>query len=130
MSLSVMEPLPRPKVFVVEDETMLAMLIEIMLDELGYTTTHHASTLSDGIEYARAGDYDLAILDVNIIGGTSFPIAAEIAHRGIPFIFCTGYGRLGIPAAWADRHCVAKPFSLGQLGTALNELLPPGNGQG
>lgn len=130
MSLLVNEPLQRPKVFIVEDETMLAMLIEIMLEELGYTTARHASTLSEGLEYARGGDYDLAILDINIIGGTSFAIAAEIAHRGIPFIFCTGYGRLGIPAAWADRDCVAKPFSIGQLGDALNELVPPGNGLG
>jgi DNA-binding response OmpR family regulator len=130
MSLSVNEPLLRHKVFIVEDETMLAMLIEIMLEELGYATARHASTLSEGVEYARTGDYDLAILDINIIGGTSFPIAAEIAHRGIPFIFCTGYGRLGIPETWADRDCVAKPFSMGQLSDALNELLPPGSGHG
>lgn len=112
----------RLRVFVVEDETLLAMLIEIMLEDLGYITARHASSLDEGLEFARGGDYDLAILDVNIIGGTSFPIATEIAQRGIPFVFCTGYGRLGIPAAWADRGCVAKPFSSGQLGDALNEL--------
>ncbi len=130
MSLSVTEHVLRPKVFIVEDETMLAMLIEMMLEELGYATASHVSTLDEGVEYARAGDYDLAILDVNIIGGTSFPIAAEIAHRGIPFIFCTGYGRLGIPETWADRDCVAKPFSIGQLSDALQELLPPRNSRG
>lgn len=124
MTREIDAPVPRPKVFIVEDETMLAMLIEMMLDELGYATASHASTLSEGVAYARAGDYDLAVLDINIIGGTSFAIAAEIAHRGIPFIFCTGYGRLGIPEAWADRHCVAKPFSIGQLEEALNGLLP------
>lgn len=121
-------PVLRPKVFIVEDETMLAMLIELMLEELGYATASHASTLSEGLAYARAGDYDLAVLDINIIGGTSFAIAAEIAQRGIPFIFCTGYGRLGIPPAWADRQCVAKPFSVAQLGDALSELLPSRSG--
>ncbi|WP_148193390.1 response regulator [Pseudomonas syringae] len=105
-----------PKVLLVEDETMLAMLMEMML-------AYHASTLNDGIEYARNGEYDLAILDINIIGGDSFPIAAAIADRGIPFMFCSGYGRLGIPDAWLNRRCVAKPFSAEQLSEALSELL-------
>ncbi|WP_455809031.1 response regulator [Pseudomonas koreensis] len=112
-----------PKVLLVEDETMLAMLMEMMLDDLGFATAYHASTLNEGIEYARNGEYDLAILDINIIGGDSFPIAAAIADRGIPFMFCSGYGRLGIPDAWLDRRCVAKPFSAEQLSQALSELL-------
>lgn len=112
-----------PKVLLVEDETMLATLMEMMLDDLGFATVYHASTLNEGIEYARNGEYDLAILDINIIGGDSFPIAAAIADRGIPFMFCSGYGRLGIPDAWLDRRCVAKPFSAEQLSQALSELL-------
>lgn len=112
-----------PRVFLVEDETMLAMLLEIMLEELGYTLAFHASTLAAGVEYARSGDFDMAILDINIIGGTSFPIASALAHRSIPFTFCSGYGRLGVPEAWADRHCVVKPFSAEQLGAALSDLL-------
>ncbi|KTC59448.1 MULTISPECIES: response regulator [Pseudomonas syringae group] len=112
-----------PKVLLVEDETMLAMLMEMMLEDLGFATAYHASSLGEGIEYARNGDYDLAILDINIIGGNSFPIAAAIAHRGIPFMFCSGYGRLGIPEVWVDRRCVAKPFSAEQLNKALGELL-------
>ncbi|AAY37423.1 response regulator [Pseudomonas syringae] len=112
-----------PKVLLVEDETMLAMLMEMMLEDLGFATAYHASTLNDGIEYARNGEYDLAILDINIIGGNSFPIAAAIADRGIPFMFCSGYGRLGIPDAWLNRRCVAKPFSAEQLSEALSELL-------
>ncbi|MQQ35971.1 response regulator [Pseudomonas sp. SZ57] len=112
-----------PKVLLVEDETMLAMLMEMMLEDLGFATAYHASTLNEGIEYARNGEYDLAILDINIIGGDSFPIAAAIADRGIPFMFCSGYGRPGIPDAWLNRRCVAKPFSAEQLSEALSELL-------
>ncbi|MCI3945369.1 hypothetical protein BW686_05150 [Pseudomonas syringae] len=123
MSVRTDEEISLPKVFLVEDETMLAMLMEMMLEDLGFATAYHASTLGEGIEYARNGDYDLAILDINIIGGNSFPIAAEIAHRGIPFMFCSGYGRLGIPEAWVDQRCVAKPFSARQLDDALAELL-------
>lgn len=114
-----------PKVFIVEDETMLAMLIELMLDDMGYATVFHASSLDDGIEYARAGDFDVAILDINIVGGNSFPIAAAIETRGIPFIFCSGYGRLGMPEPWTDHICVAKPFSSEQLEEVLGNLLEP-----
>jgi len=117
------EQAPR-RVFIVEDETLVAMLIEDMLEELGYTTAAHASTVDEGIAYALAGHYELAILDINIIGGSSFAIASAVAQRGIPFLFCSGYGGLGIPAAWAAQQCVAKPFGLAQLGLALEALLP------
>jgi CheY-like chemotaxis protein len=125
MNSKLAAPADSPKVFIVEDETMVAMLIEDMLDDLGYTTTFHASRLDDGVAYARTGDFDVAILDINIIGGTSFPIAAALAQRGIPFTFCSGYGRLGVPAVWMDQQCVAKPFSAEQLGMALKHLLEP-----
>jgi CheY-like chemotaxis protein len=114
-----------PQVFIVEDETMLAMLIEMMLEDLGYSTAFHASRVDDGLQYALTGAYDLAILDINIIGGTSFPIATAIAGRGIPFMFCSGYGQLGIPLAWSHQHCLAKPFSAEQMEDALNNLLRP-----
>jgi CheY-like chemotaxis protein len=110
-------------VFIVEDETMLAMLIELMLEDLGYGTAYHASGVDAGVQFAMTGAYDVAILDINIMGGTSFPIAAAIAHRGIPFMFCSGYGRMGIPQAWADQPCLTKPFSAEQMDCALRDLL-------
>lgn len=124
-----MPPLDGPhtlaQVFIVEDETLLAMLIEDILEVLGYATAFHASRLDAGLQYAMSGEYDVAILDINIIGGTSFPIAAAIAERGIPFLFCSGYGRLGIPKDWEHKQCIAKPFSATQLEDALNDLLSP-----
>lgn len=125
MTLTIAQSISSPQVFIVEDETMLAMLIELMLEDFGYATAFHASRLEDGVEFALTGSYDVAILDINIIGGTSFPIAAAIAHRGIPFMFCSGYGQMGIPPAWSDHRCLAKPFSAEQLESALNDLLNP-----
>lgn len=116
-------PQRSPRVFLVEDETLLVMLLEIMLEDMGYTLAFHASSLADGLAYAHSGDFDMAILDINIIGGNSLPIAAALAHRRIPFTFCSGYGRLGVPEIWADRHCVVKPFSAEQLEAALHDLL-------
>lgn len=123
--MSLEQSITSPQVFIVEDETMLAMLIELMLEDLGYATAFHASSLDDGVRFALTGNYDVAILDINIIGGTSFPIAAAIASRGIPFMFCSGYGHMGIPPAWLDQLCMAKPFSAEQLEEALSGLLNP-----
>jgi CheY-like chemotaxis protein len=130
MILATDPPAMLPQVFLVEDETMLAMLIEEMLQDLDYSIAFHASTLEAGMTFALTGQYDLAILDINIIGGTSFPIAAAIEQRGIPFVFCSGYGPLGIPEQWAHRHCVAKPFSAEQLSEALGGLLLSHRGHG
>lgn len=115
--------LPAPRALIVEDETLVAMMIEDMLEALGYVTAFHATSVEDGLRYAQTGTFDAAILDINIIGGTSFSIAAMIEQRGIPFTFCTGYGRLGLPAEWENWRCVSKPFSLTQLATVLDEML-------
>lgn len=123
--MTIAQSISSPQVFIVEDETMLAMLIELMLEDLGYATAFHASRVDDGLQFALTGIYDVAILDINIIGGNSFPIAAAIAHRGIPFMFCSGYGQQGIPEAWSDQYCMAKPFSAEQLENALSDLLSP-----
>lgn len=114
---------PGTRVFIVEDETIVAMLIEEMLEDLGYATAAHASTLTAALEFANQGDYQIGLLDINIIGGHSFPVAAIMAQRGIPFVFCSGYGALGIPDLWADAICISKPFSMAQLDKALRSAM-------
>ncbi len=111
-----------PRVLVVEDETMIAMLLEDMLDSLGYVPAGHAGTRTEATRLATNGEYDLALLDVNIGGGDVFPIAEILAGRGVPFLFCTGYGEVGLPKQWSDRPCLAKPFDIDQLEAALAAL--------
>jgi hypothetical protein len=77
-------------VLVVEDESLIAMLIEDALAELNCTVVAVASSLRDALDKASSMDFDVAIFDVNLNGSPSYPIAELLVRRGIPFIFSTG----------------------------------------
>ena len=81
----------RRRVLVVEDELMIRMLLEDMLSELGYTVSAAASRLDEAMQAVQAGEFDIAILDVNLNGEPISPLADVLAARGTPFVFATGY---------------------------------------
>jgi CheY-like chemotaxis protein len=109
------------KMLVVEDEAMVAMLVEDILIDLGCEVVGIAATVEQGLLLLATGRgrIDAAILDVNLGGEKVFPIADVLAQLGVPFIFASGYGRGGIEPRFADRLVLAKPF--GQA--AVAELL-------
>lgn len=100
------------RLLVVEDETMIAMMLEDMLDTLGCVVVDVAGTLSRGLDLAdnEALSLDGAILDVNLGGEKVYPVAERLAARGVPFIFCTGYGLTGLEASFAHVPTLAKPY--------------------
>jgi CheY-like chemotaxis protein len=107
------------RVFVVEDEVMIRMLLEDMLTDLGYSVAASAGGLEEAVTLARDGAFDLAILDVNLNGSAVYPVAELLAQRGVPFVFSTGYGERGMPEAYRDRPTLQKPFQLENLDRAL-----------
>ncbi|CAM3031454.1 Response regulator [Sphingomonas antarctica] len=107
------------RVLVVEDEAMIAMLAEDMLDMAGCTLAGIASTLAEGLAAAQSDDFDVAMLDVNLDGENSGPIADLLSERGKPFIFTTGYGSDGVPDRHDIRPVCAKPYLLADLHAAL-----------
>lgn len=111
-------------VLIVEDEALIAMLLEEMLDTRGYNVAAHASTLAEGETMASSLDLDVAILDVSLAGEAVFPVAELLSNRGIPFVFTTGYGAVGIPAAWANRPVFGKPYDIEPLIETLQQLVP------
>jgi CheY-like chemotaxis protein len=114
---------PAPKrVLVVEDEVMIRMLLEDMLVDLGYTVASSAGRIDDAIALARDGDFDVAILDVNLNGELVYPVAEVLAARGLPFAFSTGYGDRNMPESYRDRPTLQKPFQLDGLERALRQL--------
>lgn len=112
---SAADPLTGLRLLVVEDEALVAMALEDMLDELGCVVVDVAGTLARGVALAAELSIDGAILDINLGGEKVFPVAARLAERGVPFVFCTGYGLAGVPAAFAQAPTLAKPYDQRQL---------------
>jgi DNA-binding NtrC family response regulator len=118
-------PLAGKRVFVVEDETLVAMLLEDIIRDLGGTIIGSASRVSRALEAvaARADEIDLVVLDVNLCGEEAFPVAAALAERALPFVFSTGYGNSGLPVAWRGRPTLQKPFTHEHVRAALSSAL-------
>ena len=105
------------RMLVVEDETLIAMMLEEFLADLGIKVVEVAGTLARGLAIATdaAVAADGAILDANLGGEKVFPVADALAGRGVPFVFATGYGLQGLAPRYADHKVIAKPFRLEPL---------------
>jgi CheY-like chemotaxis protein len=114
---------PKRRFLIVEDEGAVGMLLEDMLTDLGYEVVGVAARLGEGLRKAEKETLDCAILDVNLDGRPSFPIAEALRKRGIPFLFVTGYGSKGIDPTFAAHPVLAKPFLQTDLAAALSKVL-------
>ena len=101
---------------------LVAMNIEDMLLDLGHEVAGIAGRLAPALALAGEAEFDLAMLDVNLAGEPSFPVADLLAERGIPYLFATGYGRDGIQEAYRAAPVLQKPFRAIDLGEALARL--------
>jgi CheY-like chemotaxis protein len=100
---------------------LVAMNIEDMLLAMGHEVAGLASRLAPALQLAREGEFDLAMLDVNLAGETSFPVADILRQRGIPYLFATGYGVDGIEQGYRGAPVLQKPFRSRDLAGALAE---------
>lgn len=109
------------KVLIVEDETLVAMLLEDMLADHGCVVAGTAGRIAQAMELIKDENLviEAAILDVNLAGEASFPLAELLAAKGVPFVFATGYGADGLPDAWRDRPTLQKPFGHDEVGRML-----------
>lgn len=112
----------RARVLVVEDEPVLALALEDMLTDLDFDVVGPAFHLDTALKLARTASLDAAVLDINLAGERSYPVADVLKRRGIPYLFATGYGALRA-AAHADSVLVAKPYRLADIAAALDALL-------
>lgn len=110
------------KVLVVEDEPMIAMLIEDMLIDLGCTVIGPAMGLAEGLELADTPELDAAVLDVNLNGQRSYGLADALATRGIPVLFATGYGG-GEELHERSEPVLQKPYQIDRLEAALIRMI-------
>ena len=103
------------RILLVEDEPIIAMTAEDMLEDLGCRVVVSAATLAEALAAADRDGFDIALLDINLNGVDSYPVAARLRADGRPFIFTTGYGPSGRDAAYAEVPLVTKPYQLGDL---------------
>ena len=114
---------PAPRVLIVEDEMLIAILLQDMLADAGLEVEGVAHSLNAGIELASKADFDLAILDINLNGEEVYPVAEILQRRGIPFIFSTGYGSGGVRSGFDGVPQVVKPFEQDLLMAAMKMAL-------
>ena len=114
----------RLRILVVEDEMLVAMNIEDMLLAMGHDIAGIASRLGPALQLAREGAFDVAMLDVNLAGEASFPVADVLRERGIPYLFATGYGVEGIEEGHRGAPVIQKPFRASDLSGALDQAAP------
>jgi CheY-like chemotaxis protein len=108
------------RVLVIEDESLVAMLLETILEDMGCTVVGPESNIDDGLIAATTeASLDAALLDVNVAGREVFPVAEALRARGVPFVFSTGYGEAGLPEHWRGNPTIQKPFTEGAIRDAL-----------
>jgi CheY-like chemotaxis protein len=113
----------RGSVLLVEDETMIRMLVSDMLSDLGYAVAAEAGDIEQAIKLAQSAQFDIAILDVNVNGKIISPVAEAVALRNLPFVFATGYGSEGLPEQYRGHPALQKPFKLETLQQVIEAAL-------
>ncbi|UEM25067.1 PAS domain S-box protein (plasmid) [Skermanella mucosa] len=132
-------PVPRPAndqlrkavrnaaVMVVEDEALTAAAIARELEAAGYRVLGPVGRLQEAIDLARTTRPDAAVLDVNLFGQPSFPVASILDGMGVPFLFCTGYDSVSGPGErWSKAPVLVKPVSAAVLKDSVASLLTAG----
>jgi DNA-binding NarL/FixJ family response regulator len=112
------------RVLVLEDETLVSMMVEDMLADLECEVIGPFARLDQAMAGVEgAGHIDVALLDVNLGREQSFPLAEVLKEKGVPFVFTTGYDDSGIPDVWRSRPALRKPFMLNHMKDALEKAV-------
>ena len=119
------------RLMLVEDETLVAMMLEGMLDDFGCVVTEVAGTLPRALAITDHPSitFDGAILDVNLGGDKVYPVATRLAELGVPFIFSTGYGPAGLAADFAHVPTLTKPYLPHELENLLKSVMVDAQGR-
>jgi DNA-binding response OmpR family regulator len=115
--------LERMRILVVEDEFLVASLIEDMLKAAGCTISGPVARLAEALDAVAHETFDAAILDVNLGGDRIDPVADALSKRKVPFMFVTGYGTTALPGEYRGRPHLCKPFKMDDLLGALTGLV-------
>lgn len=116
-------PLNGRRILVVEDEMLVLMTIEAVLEDLGCSAICAAASVADALQVLTNHQFDAAIVDVNLDGEKSYPVADALTQRGIPFAFSTGYGDHGDRLDLNHWPVLRKPYLNSDLVATLQRLV-------
>jgi CheY-like chemotaxis protein len=109
-------------VLVVEDEPLIAMMIEDFIDMLGHELAGICDSVAEALVRVEQGGFDIVILDVNLRDGPCWPVADALKNKNIPFVVATGGHVEPPPSEHGDAHQLAKPFTLDSVQAALETV--------
>lgn len=119
-------PLAGLRILIVEDEFMVAIHIEMLLEDCGCEVAGIATTVQEALVFVGVGQLDGVLLDGNLNGDSSAPVARELLARSIPFVLATGYGGLAMPDQCLNGvPRLAKPFATDMFEKTLRQAFLP-----
>jgi CheY-like chemotaxis protein len=110
-------------ILIIEDEMLILMMIEDMLADLGCESVAVASKIGQAIGLIDGQEFDTAMLDMNLNGIESYPIADALAARDVPYFFSTGNSLTNVKDGYRDQDVLKKPFTFDQLSNMLSRSL-------
>jgi CheY-like chemotaxis protein len=110
-------------ILIIEDEMLILMMIEDMLADLGCESIAVASKIGQAMTLIDGQDFDTAMLDMNLNGIESYPIADALTARGVPYFFSTGNSPTNVKDGYRDQDVLKKPFTFDQLSNMLSRSL-------
>ena len=110
-------------ILIVEDEPLIAMMLEDFLESLGHTVKASCDNVADALKAVALNGFDIAILDVNLKGENVWPVAAELRQRGVPFVLASGGHVDPPPPEFAGAPLIEKPFTIDRVTPALEAAM-------
>lgn len=115
-------------VLIVEDEKLLALMLEDLLLDTGHRVMH-AGSLADALALIEHEHFDAAILDINIAGKDVFPVAVRLRELETPFVFASAADARRIGPEFSEEQLIAKPYTIGQIRQSLSRMLATTDGR-
>jgi DNA-binding response OmpR family regulator len=110
-------------ILIVEDEPLIAMMLEDFLESLGHRVHGTCDNVAEALEQADRGGFDLAILDVNLKGENVWPVATRLRSQGVPFVIASGGHVDPPPVEFAAVPLIEKPYTVDRVTPAIEAAL-------
>jgi DNA-binding response OmpR family regulator len=110
-------------ILIVEDEPLIAMMLEDFIQSLGHDVTGNCDSVGTALKEIEKGNFDLAILDINLKGESVWPVASALRDKGTPFVLATGGHVDPPPAEFAGVPTIEKPYTIDRVTPIIEAVL-------